>query len=213
MTRLILIRHGESEANKQDRFAGWSDPDLQDKGVEQAKITAKFIKENFKVDKIYSSDLKRAYKTALCLADELGLEVTKSKNLREIRAGKWENMKFADIMEQYPDEYNTWINHIGKARCTDGESVKELASRVMKGLTEIAQGNEGKTVAIATHATPIRASQSVIQTGSVDEMENISWATNASVTVYEYEDGTWTVSVSSLDKHLEGIKTKLPSNV
>ena len=60
MTRILLIRHGESEANRNNIFAGHIDPDLQDKGVEQAKLTAKFINENYKVDKMGGNRLGRA---------------------------------------------------------------------------------------------------------------------------------------------------------
>jgi broad specificity phosphatase PhoE len=68
-------------------------------------------------------------------------------------------------------------------------------------------------VAIATHATPIRVAQSIIQTGGLDEMENIPWVSNASVTVFEYEKGTWRIRLISEDGHLSEIKTKLPKNV
>lgn len=213
MTTLILIRHGESEANRNSVFAGHIDPDLQNRGMLQAMVTAEYITENYKVDKIYSSDLKRAYRTALCLAEKIGAEVATDENLREIYAGQWEGKKFSDIETLYPKEYDVWKKHIGRCVCTGGESVEHLGKRVMSALTSIAKENEGKTVAIATHATPIRAAQSIIQCGSVDEMENILWVPNASVTVLEYNNNEWRVVSVSIDKHLEKIKTILPSNV
>lgn len=213
MTTLILIRHGESEANRQGIFAGQVDPDLQDKGLEQAKLTAEYIKENYKIDKIYSSDLKRAYNTAKCVATLVDLEIIKEKNLREIYAGKWEGMKFEDLASVYTKDYDVWLNHIGHARCTDGETVKELGKRIMKELEQIAIENDGKTVVVATHATPIRVMQSIIETGSTDKMEEIPWVSNASVTVVEYENGKWEVIEVSKDSHLKELKTELPKNV
>ncbi len=213
VTTLILIRHGESEANRQGIFAGQIDPDLQNKGVKQAQATARFIAENYKVDKIYSSDLQRAYKTALCLAEETGLTVERDKNLREIFAGKWEGKKFSELCIEFPDSYAVWMNHIGKAGCDGGETVKQLGDRIMQTLTKIAEENDGKTVAIATHATPIRASQSIIQSGSVEEMENIPWVSNASVTVFAFNNNTWKIVAVSQDAHLAELKTELPSNV
>ncbi len=213
MTRFILIRHGESEANRQGIFAGFSNPDLQNRGVKQAMLTAKYIAKNYTVDKIYSSDLQRAYKTAMCLAKEVNLEVITNKNFREINGGKWEGMKFDDLMSLYPEEYSMWLNDIGNAGCAGGETVKQLCDRVMNELRRIARENDGKTVAIATHATPIRVMQCIIETGELGKMASTPWVTNASVTVFEYNENEWKVIETSRDEHLSELKTELPSNV
>jgi len=213
MTTLILIRHGESEANRQGVFAGQINPDLQDRGFKQAQRTAEYIANNYKVDKIYSSDLMRAYKTAKCLADVLDMDIIKDKNLREIYGGKWEGIKFSDLSKLYPKEYEVWMKDIGNSCCVEGESVKQLGDRVMTFLTKIAEENDGKTIAIATHATPIRAFQTMIQTGSLKEMVNIPWVSNASVSVFVYDNGRWSTSLISQDAHLEDFITNLPKDV
>lgn len=207
MTTLLLIRHGESIANHERFFAGHFDADLHENGLLQAKETAKFIAENYKVDKIYASDLKRAFKTAKALADLLDMDIIPDKNLREINAGKWDGRKFEDLLEEYKESYILWRTHIGFAACDGGESVRQLADRAMAVFTKIAEENDGKTVAVATHATPIRAMQSLLQTGTLEQMENIPWPTNASVTVLRYDRGKWQLVAASLDDHLEGIKT------
>ena len=211
MTRFLLIRHGESSANRKQLFAGHYDAELEKHGVLQARLTAKFIAENFEVDKIYSSDLKRAYRTAEEIASALQKEVIPSQDLREINAGFWEGLGYADLEKHTPKEYEIWRNDIGHAVCPQGESVAHLGERIMAELTRIANENDGKTVAIATHATPIRATQSIIAHGSVDEMKNIPWVSNASVTIYEYDCGKWSIAAASLDKHLGDTKTVLPS--
>lgn len=213
MTTLLLIRHGESEANRNKVFGGQINPDLQERGVMQAELTAKFIAENYKVDKIYSSDLKRAYRTAQALSDILNMEIKAEKRLREIYAGKWEGVKFEELKVAYPEEYNVWLTDIGNAVCTEGESVRELGERIHGILTEIAEENDEKTVAIATHATPIRVMISMIETGGISEMKNIPWVTNASVTEITYDNGNWKIVEKSKDAHLEELRTNLPSNV
>ncbi len=213
MTTLILIRHGESEANRHGIFAGQIDPDLQNKGIMQAKKTAKYISEHYIVDKIYASDLKRAFRTAECLAEVLCLDVIPKRELREIYAGAWEGVKFDELSVLYPEAYDTWLHDIGASCCTGGESVKQLGERIMNVLTEIAKENDGKTVAIATHATPIRVAQSLIKTHGLEEMKNIPWVPNASVTVFEYSNESWAIKAESLDAHLEELKTFLPKNV
>ena len=118
---------------------------------------------------------------------------------------------YADLEKHTPKDYETWRNDIGHAICPQGESVAHLGERIMAELTRIANEIEGKTVAIATHATPIRATQSIIAHGSTDEMKNIPWVSNASVTVCEYDGGKWRIVAASLDGHLGDTKTVLPS--
>lgn len=212
MTRFIMIRHGESVANRHEVFAGQIDPDLQNKGLEQAKLTAKYIADNFKIDKIYSSDLQRAYKTGKCLAGMLGLDIIIDKNLREIDGGEWENIKFADLPSLYPKEYGAWMDDIGSSKCVGGEAVSDMGARVMAELKKIAKENPGKTIAIATHATPIRAVQSIIACGTTAEMKNIPWVSNASVTIVDCDDdNNWKVVKASIDEHLADLRTVLPA--
>ncbi len=213
MTTVILIRHGESEANRNGIFAGQIDPDLQEKGIRQAQLTAQYIAENYSVDKIYSSDLQRAYKTALCLAKRLGLAVIPKKELREIDGGDWEGAKFDELPTLFPEAFALWLDDVGASYCSGGESVKELGERIMNILTEIARENDGKTVAVATHATPIRVAQTLIKTKTLNQMNNIPWVSNASVTVLEYCDDVWSVLAEGIDEHLAELKTSLPDSV
>ena len=213
MTTVILIRHGESEANREDIFAGHLNVDLMPKGVEQAQKTAQYIVENYTVDKIYASDLKRAYKTGTTLADKLGMESIADKRFREIDAGEWDGIKLNELGDKYAEDFRIWRDDIANAKCTGGESVEDLRKRVFGAATEVAENNDGKTVVIATHATPIRVMQTYVQMGSLEKMNDIPWVSNASVSVFEYDNGKWTCKAVSMDKHLGDLVTVLPSNV
>lgn len=213
-TTFLLVRHGESLANKETFFAGQTDVPLLESGVKQANLSAEFVKSNYNVDKIYSSDLIRAYSTAECFSKVLGVEIIKDKGLREIYAGEWEGKQHSDLPALFPEEYgNLWLHHIGKVVTPGGESVKELGERVITSLERIAKENPEKTVLIATHATPIRATQSIVAYGSVDNMENVPWASNASVTEICYEDGKWTLVRASIDEHLKEYRTSFAGNI
>lgn len=213
MVKIILERHGQSEANLIGVFGGHTDFDLTPTGYEQAKKSGEYILENFKVDIIYSSDLKRAVSTAKFVADKLGKEIITNQNLREVFAGKWDGETFDIIEKNYSEDWKIWRNDVGNSRCTDGESVRELAERFLKALTEIAEKNEGKTVLVTTHATPIRATQCLLKKLPLDEMKNVPWGSNASLTVLEYNNGKWELIEASYDEHLNDLKTKLPANV
>ena len=79
MTTIILVRHAESDANGSGFFAGQLDIPLSDRGREQARRTANYMAKTYQVDKIYSSDLSRAYDTAKPIAEMFGLEIEKEK--------------------------------------------------------------------------------------------------------------------------------------
>ncbi len=213
MTTLLLVRHGESEANRNGIFAGHLDADLQDRGLIQAGTSAEYIAQNYKVDAVYASDLKRAFKTGKAVADRLGLPITADSRLREIYAGEWDGKRFSELPHLFPDDFALWMTDIGNSKCTGGESVRQLSERIMNALTDLAESNPGKTLVIATHATPIRVAQTAMSGLPISEMQNIPWVSNCSVTETHYENGNWTLVKVGIDEHLAELRTALPKNV
>lgn len=213
MTTLILVRHGQSVANHDGIYVGHRDAPLSDLGRRQAEVMSRYVLQNYKVDKVYTSDLSRAASTVLPIAKALGIEEIKDKNLREIFAGDWEGKKFSDLCELYPDDYGKWRTDIGNSRSPGGESVREMANRVEGEIIKIAEENDGKTVVIGTHATPIRAMQCLWQGKTLDEMKDVKWAPNASITVAEFTDGKFCLKLLSEESYLDDLKTELPKNV
>ena len=212
-TTLIFVRHGESQANGKGMFAGHLDIDLSARGQQQAELTALYVKENYHVDAVYSSDLQRASHTALPIARACGKEIIKSPQLREIFAGQWQGLDFDVLQTQYADSYAVWLNDIGNAHPTNGESVKAMADRIWKAVREIAAQNPGKTVVIVTHATPIRTLLCRLKGLELDQMKHISWVSNSSLSVVHVKDGRWELAQVGADLHLSGLKTQFPANV
>lgn len=213
MTTLLLVRHGQSEANLGDVFIGHTDANMTELGVQQAKRTANYIAQHYNVDYVYASDLKRAFRTGQEIAQKCGLDVIPDKQLREINAGEWEGITFTELDVRYSADYELWKANIGLSCCTGGESVKELSERILDRLTDIAQRHEGKTVAIGTHATAIRAMQCLLNGKPLSEMNEIPWSSNASITEVIYKNGSWHVISAGFDAHLNDLKTALPQNV
>lgn len=212
MTKLYLIRHGESEANRARLFAGHSNFDLTETGRQQARCAADWF-EGVPVDRIVASDLLRAYNTAVPLSEKRQIAIEPCESFREIFAGAWEGVHFDEIAENYAADYDVWRHDIGNARCTGGETVRHLGERVLGAVTKLAQDADGQSVVIATHATPIRALLSLWQTGDVTAMKDIPWVPNASVTAVRYENGVFTPEIIGSTDHLQGLLTKLPTNV
>ncbi len=213
MTSLILVRHGQSAGNLRRAFLGHTDLDLSELGYKQAEAVGAALGREH-IDVIYSSDLKRAYNTSLPTARAHGIEVIKRAELREIDAGKWENRLFTELIEEYPDSYaDKWLNDIGLAHPDGGESVEELRVRVCREIERIAQENQGKTVAIFTHATPIRAFCATLHGLIGSRMHELVWVSNASITRVEYENGKFTVTDYGNEEHLGSLITRLPKTV
>lgn len=213
MTRLLIIRHGQSQANLDGIFVGHVNSPLSSLGIRQAELTASYIASNFHVDAVYASDLDRAFYTGKRVADLLDLPITANEQLREIYAGDWEQVKFDTLATQYGEPYQVWLKDIGKAKCTNGESVAQLQNRFMAALRCIARENDGKTVVIGTHATPIRTFMTHCAGRDISQMKDIPWVSNASVTIAEYENDEFRIVTPGYDKHLGELRTALPKNV
>ncbi len=108
MKKVVLIRHGESTWNKENRFTGWTDVDLTEKGVEEAHKAGKLLKkEGFKFEKAYTSYLKRAVKTLNIVLDEMDLDwipVEKTWRLNEKHYGMLQGLNKAETAAKYGDE-------------------------------------------------------------------------------------------------------------
>ncbi len=207
MTRFVVTRHGQSIANAERRFAGISDFDLTDIGREQARLTAKYICENEKIDVIYSSDLSRAYNTALPTSEILGMKIIPLGELREIFAGDWEGLSTVDIAERFSEDFSVWRDDYANCRCTGGESTKEVYARIMGLIERLAKENDGKTVLLSTHATLVRALCANAQGLSADRTGEIPFNHNASVSIFTYENGKLTPERLDITEHLGDIVT------
>ncbi len=211
-TKIILVRHGQSLGNLTRRFIGHGYAPLTELGHKQAEASALFL-DRYNIDRIYSSDLTRARETAEHTSARRGLDITLDSGLREIFAGKWEGMAYDEIAAAYPELYDTWMHDTGNAALPDGESVLGMRERVSAAISHIAAENEGKTVAIFTHATPIRVMRSAWENSPIEGIMNYGWVANASVTEADVGcDGKVSIIKFGYDAHLCDMLTK-PSGI
>ena len=212
-TRLIIVRHAQGEGNLKEEFHGQYNSDLTPLGHEQAECTARFLRD-YDIDCAFSSDIARAYSTACHAAKFHGLDVKKAEGLREINAGKWEQVRFTDIQKNYPGEHRAWTTDMGNFTCPGGESVRHLQSRVNETIQSLVKSNAGKSILVATHATPIRAMLCIWQQLDISDIVKLRWVPNASVTVVEYDskDLSFRLDKYAMCEHLKtcGLLTKLP---
>lgn len=206
-TKIIIVRHGQSIGNATKTVLGHTDLDLSELGYKQAEVTANELK-NEKIDLIVSSDLKRAYNTALSHAKMHNLEVIPNKMLREVYLGAWEGQKTADIMEKWGREAieKDWLGNFGCFTFPEGESIMDAGRRFYNEIYRISAENEGKTILVATHAAVLRAFWSIISDiAPQDIVEKLPFASNASYSICYYENGKIIPSKYSIDDHLSEV--------
>lgn len=211
MTTIYFVRHGQSEANVKRVFAGSWDAPLTALGKEQAACTAAYLADK-PISVVYASDLRRAADTGAAVSAVKGVPLHTTNRLREIQAGDWEGKSFDEL--QQDAAYAVWMRTIGLARCTGGESVAELQQRIKAVVDEIVRRHPNESVCIATHATPIRVMEGVWTNTPLELLHTVSWVSNASVTVAEYDDtGVGRLICSDIHDHLGQLSSSLPSNV
>ena len=212
-TVVYFVRHGESESNLIHQFAGSLDMPLTARGREQAVRTAEFLRD-VPFTAVYASTLARAYATGETVAKAHGLHLVGERALQEIYAGLWEGKNYSALEQEFPESYGVWRTQIGLAQCPEGESVAGLQKRVRQCVEEIVARHPGETICIATHATPIRVMECVWTNTPLAQMHTIPWASNASVTIAEYDEaGVGRLLERDLHAHLGELRTVLAKNV
>ena len=215
MTRLILVRHGESAANAVKAFAGHSDFPLTDLGRAEARLAADYLLKTEKPDVIYASDFLRAYETGVIISEAFQMPLIKDEHFREIFAGDWEGMKFSDIAEQYPEEFKTWRTDYANARPVGGESTVEVYRRTVPYVTELCKKHDGECVLVATHATVIRAVESCARGFGETGAGKVTFCANTAINIYNFDSelGTFSVVRSYITDHLKGNAEMLPKTI
>ncbi|MBA3736198.1 MAG: histidine phosphatase family protein [Actinobacteria bacterium] len=187
MTTLLLVRHGETDWNREGRWQGLSDTSLNDLGREQAHALAGDLDGT--VDAVYASDLSRARETAEILAEKLGLEVRLDPRLRERGFGSWEGLTTPEIEERFAETHRLWRAGEGSG-AEDAEPFEAFSARIEAFLADVLRQHPGEEVLVVSHGGSIRAIHAVA-TGLdyVRDHRLIPSIANCVVTRYAAEDG------------------------
>src|SRR3989344_9048280 len=176
LRRLIVVRHGESVANRDGIYQGQTfDTDLSELGIKQARALAKRLKSS-DIKKIITSPLKRTFQTAQTVANEVGCEIEVNEKIIETNHGKWEGKHKDWIKENFKDIYEMWLQKPSGVVFPNGESFMDTVKRTLDFLenTEIEPYS-----AIVTHDNILRAMISLIKNSDIDKMWDIPLETAA----------------------------------
>jgi broad specificity phosphatase PhoE/ribonuclease HI len=154
-TRLLLLRHGQTELSVQRRYSGRGNPELTEVGRSQAADAARYLAQKGGIAAVISSPLHRAHATATAAADALGLNVAVDENLTETDFGEWEGLTFPEAAKSHPDVHGRWLRDTSLA-APGGESFDEVGQRVHRARDRIVAEYPGATVLVVSHVTPIK---------------------------------------------------------
>ena len=193
-SNLVLVRHGQSEWNKKNLFTGWKDPELTNKGIEEAIKAGKDLKtKNIKFDIMFTSDLLRAQETGRLILehmDQSDIQVIKNQCLNERNYGDLAGLNKDDAREKWGEEQvHVWRRSFDVPP-PGGESLKDTAERVLPYFhSEIFPKVEGGLdVLIAAHGNSLRALVMELEEINSNEIVKLEIATGDPLT-YEYSMG------------------------
>jgi len=150
MTEIVLIRHGETDWNRELRFQGHVDVALNAVGLEQARrLAVRLAGET--VQGLYTSDLMRAQQTAQPIATQLGVERVADAQLREQSFGEVDGMRVDEIQREHPDAWAGWLRFDQDFRMPGGESMRQFHSRVIDAIYRLAADHRDQRLIVVTH--------------------------------------------------------------
>ncbi len=150
MTEIYLIRHGQTDWNREEIFRGRADRPLNEAGGWEAAAIGRAL-ANVTVDFIYSSPLIRAQETARPIASAHGLKITPLAGIIDIDYGDWQGLSHEQAKEQYPELYRKWRDHPERVEFPGGESLSLVRERAMSAFKEVVAGHPGQSGVVVSH--------------------------------------------------------------
>lgn len=150
-TTLILVRHGQTEWNRVERFRGRADVPLNQVGLEQAAATGRRIAATWQPVAFYSSPLSRAIRTAEAGASHYNLPVIAYPGLLDIDYGLWQGLTPAEARQQWPEAITAWYEAPHTVQIPEGESLAQLRERAMAAVAHLAGRHPGETIVLVGH--------------------------------------------------------------
>lgn len=153
---LYIVRHGETEWNKENKMQGRLNSNLTNNGISQAMNLAEIIK-NEKIDVIYTSPSSRAIQTTNYLNKFLNKQVNLCPSLDELSMGNWEGVTYTEIQKKFPNEwYNFWNDPVSYKALNGGETFENLIERITLGIEDIICENQNQNILLVSHRITIR---------------------------------------------------------
>lgn len=201
-TRFYLIRHGETEWNKQRIYQGWTDIELSETGKQQAELLGNRF-QKLDLDAIYVSPLKRAIATAEPIAEAKGIELVLDEHFKEINFGEWEGNSVPQLTEKYGEPFQKFYDNPFLHTFPGEGSFDRVIERSVKGFELLLEKHKGQTVGIVSHGGLLRVLIMTLM-GMDTSFYRKTWLSNTSITTIDVlEDGLPLLLTLNDKAHLE----------
>jgi broad specificity phosphatase PhoE len=205
MTRIVLVRHGQTVWNREQRFRGQSDVELDEFGLRQAEATGQYVATRWPVVAVYASPLRRTMQTAEAVASAQRLAARPLEGLIDISFGEWQGCTVDEVERGYPDLLRAWWEAPHTVRFPGGESLDVVRDRVVATLDAVVARHTGEAVALVSHTVVNRVLLCAVLGWGNDRFWRLQQETCA-VNVFDVEkDGAFTVVLLNDTCHLRAL--------
>jgi broad specificity phosphatase PhoE len=204
MMCIVLVRHGQTEWNRVERFRGRADVPLNETGLAQAEATGRRVASEYKPISVYSSPLSRAVKTAEAIAKHFSLPVQVHPGIADIDYGRWQGLTPDEVKGRWPEILHAWYNAPHTARIPGGETLDDLRMRGMTAVNELAAHHAGQTIVLVGHTVINR----VILLGVLGLGNDRFWRLQqdtCAINAFTVENGEFTLSSLNDTCHLRSM--------
>ena len=202
-TKVIAVRHGETQWNLEGRFQGQLDSPLTKNGLSQAKAVAKTLSTH-NVSLIYSSDLGRALQTAEQISEATDIDILTDNRLRERHFGIFQGMTESDMRASMPDEINNPKHRDPDYIIPEGESMRQASQRGVSCISEIVQNHPGETIVVVTHGGILESFFRYV-IGIPFEAPRMYKIWNTGLNIFSHSNGRWELLTFGNISHLQAI--------
>ena len=205
ITRFCLVRHGETDWNAARRLQGHTDIDLNAKGLAQAKQMAHALyRINLKFDILYTSDLKRAAKTAQAIEQLFKTCAVNNVALRERHLGALQGLTTDEAPTREPELWKSHLSRNINEYLRDGESIQQFSERIQTVLEQIRMQHSGKTILLVSHGGTLDMMYRIASNQPLDA-EKVVTVPNASLNWISHDGLAWKVDAWADTSHLENL--------
>lgn len=201
-TRICLVRHGETEWNAERRLQGQIDIALNPIGLRQARAAGAWLRREAGIAALYASDLKRAWVTAECIAEALGLAPRPAPELRERCYGIFQGLTYDEAKRKYPETYAAFERRDPDCDFEIGETLKAMFTRVTARLQTLAAAHAGQSIVVVVHGGVLDIVNRFVRGNPLTTARDFL-IPNAGLNWIVQEGGQWRIESWAQTHHLE----------
>lgn len=210
MTRIVLVRHGQTEWNKQERIRGQVDIPLNEVGLAQAAATADRIVTEYRPVAVYCSPLGRAVETARAIASRLGLAPHIEPGFNDLNFGEWQGLSYEEVRSRWPEMAQAWMRAPHQVVFPKGESLAKVRERGMRALQWVLESHPLEEVVVVAHTVVNR----VLLCAMLGLDDSNHWRLGqdtCAVNVIEWRDGMFFIVSINDTCHLRQVRIRADS--